>query len=252
VILTVVGSGTLVPSPRRSTPALALQEDGFQATVDGGSGTLRRQAELGLDFRATDTLLFTHIHPDHTLDLLHFLFAAKYTPGYTRAEPVRLVGPPGFGGFVDRLRDPITAWTDGGDAGLEIREVKPGEAFSLGPLRVEAALLPHAVVNLGYRFTTPRGGVAVFTGDTSGGPALVELARDADLLVIDCSGDAAHPAPVHLDAPEVGRLAAAAGVRQVVLTHIYPLPDDRVRVSEVAEHFDGPVLLASDGDRFEV
>ena len=95
MILTVVGSGTLVPHPERSTPALALVEGDLQITVDGGSGTLRRQAELGLDFRRTHTLFFTHVHPDHTLDLLHFLFAASYAPGARREDPVRLVGPRG-------------------------------------------------------------------------------------------------------------------------------------------------------------
>ena len=68
----------------------------------------------------------------------------------------------------------------------------------------------------------------------------------------ECSGDAAHPAPGHLTAPEVGRLAAAARVKQVVLTHLYPLPDDRVRLREVARYYDGPVRLGADGDRFEV
>jgi len=252
VILTVVGSGTLVPHPRRSTPSLMLAEGDFQASVDGGSGTLRRQAELGIDFRRTHTLCFTHIHPDHTLDLVHFLFATKYTPGFERGEPVRVVGPTGFAAFLDRLRDGYRAWTDGGEAGFEITELAGGERFALGPLEVETARLDHMVTDLGYRFRAPGGGTAVFTGDTGYCDALVELARDADLLVSECSGDAEHPAPGHLTAPEVGRLAAAAGVGQVVLTHLYPLPDDRRRLAQAAAEFDGPVRLAADGDRFAV
>ena len=252
MILTVVGSGTLVPHPRRSTPALALGEGAFQATVDGGSGTLRRQAELGIDFRRTHTLCFTHIHPDHTLDLLHFLFASKYTPGFERVDPVRVVGPVGFGAFLERLRDGYRGWTDGGDAGIEIVELAGGDRLQVGPLAVEAARMDHTVTDLGYRFRAPGGGCAVFTGDTGWSDALVELARDADLLVSECSGDEAHPAPGHLTAPEVGRLAAAARVGQVVLTHLYPLSDDRIRVSQVAAAFDGPVHLAADGDRFVV
>jgi ribonuclease BN (tRNA processing enzyme) len=220
--------------------------------VDGGSGTLRRQAELGLDFRETDALLFTHIHPDHTLDLIAFLFATKYTPGFARNRPVRVLGPPGFAGFVERLRDPFTGWTDGGEAGLVVAEIEPGDRFSLGPWEVEAARLPHSVVDLGYRFTTKRGASAVVTGDTSGGRALVDLAQRADLLVAECSGDETHPAPGHLTAPEAGRAAAEAGVGQLVMTHLYPLPDDRARLAEAARHYDGPVLLAADGDRFEV
>jgi ribonuclease BN (tRNA processing enzyme) len=252
VILTVVGSGTLVPHPRRSTPALALAHGDFQATVDGGSGTLRRQAELGIDFRRTHTVCFTHIHPDHTLDLLHFLFASKYTPGFEREDPIRVVGPSGFGAFLERLRDGYRAWTDGGEAGIEVMEVAEGERFAMGPLEVDSARLDHTVTDLGYRFLSPEGRSAVFTGDTGWSEALIELARGADLLVSECSGDADHPAPGHLTAPEVGRLAAAAGVGQVVLSHLYPLLDDRVRLAQVAAAYDGPVHLAADGDRFVV
>jgi len=250
MILTVVGSGSLVPSARRSTPALALQEDGFQATVDGGTGTLRRQAELGIDFRATNTLFFTHIHPDHTLDLLHFLFASKYTPSFLRSRSIRVLGPQGFRAFLDRLREPIVKWTDGGEPGLVVEELSDGEVREEGPLRIQVRELAHAVTNLGYRFTSPGGGTAVFTGDTGFCEALAELASGADLLVAECSGDAAHPAPGHLTAPEVGRLAARAGVGQLVLSHLYPLADDHVRIAEVRAEYDGPVLLAEDGNRF--
>jgi ribonuclease BN (tRNA processing enzyme) len=47
-------------------------------------------------------------------------------------------------------------------------------------------------------------------------------------------------------------MAEAARVKQLVLSHLYPLPDDRVRLAEVARHYAGPVLLAEDGLRFLV
>lgn len=252
MILTVVGSGSLVPSPHRSTPALALEAGGLQVTVDGGSGTLRRQAELGIDFRRTNTLFFTHIHPDHTLDLLHFLFASKHTPGFEREDPVRIVGPPGFGKFLDRFRNGVKGWTDGGDRGMEVLEQGDGDKLDLGAMMVEAVELRHSVAAVGYRFEERSGGTAAFTGDTEWCEALERLATEVDVLVAECSGDADHPAPGHLTAPEVGKVAAAAGVKQVVLTHLYPLPDDRIRVFQVAREYGGPVLLGTDGAQFLV
>jgi ribonuclease BN (tRNA processing enzyme) len=252
VILTVVGSGTLVPSARRSTPALCLVEGDLQITVDGGSGTLRRQAELGIDFRRTHTLLFTHVHPDHTLDLLHFLFASSYAPPAPREEPVRLIGPRGFAAFVEAYREGIRSWTRGGEGGIDLREVEDGETVDLPGIRVEAVGQEHAVRDLGYRFTDARGRCAAFTGDTGANPGLVALARDADVFVCECSGDADHPMEGHLTAPEAGRAAAEAGARQLVLSHLYPMPDDRRRVAEAAAHFGGPIHLAEDGDRFIV
>jgi ribonuclease BN (tRNA processing enzyme) len=252
MILTVVGSGTLVPSARRSTPALCLQSGGFQATVDGGSGTLRRQAELGIDVWRTSVLFFTHIHPDHTLDLLSFLFAMKYAAKSPEGAPIQVVGPPGFERYVDHLRDGVRPWTDGGPRGFQVTELLPGHPRRFGPIEVLAVPLEHPVVDHGYRFRSPTGGTAACTGDTEWCEGLPELARDADLLIAECSGSRDHPSPGHLTAPEVGRLAREAGVKQVVLTHLYPLPDDRVRVTEAAEAYSGPVCLAEDGARFWV
>jgi len=252
VIVTVVGSGTLVPSARRSTPALCLQEGAFQATIDGGTGTLRRQAELGIAYRRTGVLLFTHIHPDHTLDLLHFLFAWKYGPGAGAGEPPTLVGPPGFGRFLEHFRDGIRPWTDAGPPGFEVVELANGENRRFGPLDVGAVELSHPVVNHGYRILTPGGGTMAFTGDTGWCEALLDLARGVDVLIAECSGGTDRPSSVHLNAAEVGRLAGAAGVKQLVLTHLYPLHDDRVRLPEVGRHYSGPVLLAEDGLRFVV
>jgi len=252
VILTVVGSGTLVPSARRSSPALAITCDGFQATVDGGSGTLRRQAELGLDFRQTSVLFFTHVHPDHTLDVLAFLFATKFAGGSLPPEPVEIVGPPGFERYLDHLRDGVRPWTDGGERGFRVVELQAGETRRFGPVEVQAIQLEHSVVDHGYRFRSPTGSVAAFTGDTAWCESLNALAKNAELLVAECSGSREHNAPNHLTAPEVGRLAADAGVKQVVLTHLYPIPDDRVRLAEVAEQYQGPVLLAEDGTQFWV
>lgn len=252
MILTVVGSGTLVPSARRSTPALAVESDTVQITVDGGSGTLRRQAEFGLDFRRTHTLLFTHVHPDHTLDLIHFLFAARYTPGYVREEPVRLIGPRGFSAFVEHLRDGVRSWTGGGPGGLTVEEMEGGESREIGDLRIEAVGLEHAVTDVGYRFIDAAGRVAAFTGDTGPCAGLASLARQAHVLVAECSAVESDPLDGHLTAAQAGRAAAEAGVSQLVLSHLYPLPDDRMRVREAARFFDGPVLLAADGDRFLV
>lgn len=252
MILTIVGSGTLVPTPARSTPALFLTEGNFRCSIDGGSGTLRRQAELGIDFRRTDTLLFTHIHPDHTLDLLHFLFASSYTPGFRRSEPVRVVGPRGFGAFLEHLRDGVRPWTRGGEGGIDVTELNGGDRLELGPWTLEAVELNHPVTDLGYRFHTGDGRSLAFTGDTGWCDRLTDLARGVDLLVAECSGDDSGPLDGHLTASETGRLAAEAKVKQLVLTHLYPLPDDRKRLAGATSRYDGPVLLASDGDRFIV
>lgn len=252
MILTVVGSGTLVPNAQRTTPSLMVQTHESQFSIDGGSGTLRRQAEFGIDFRNTHWLLYTHVHPDHSLDLLHFLFASSYTPGFDRKRPLELVGPRGFENFVEQYRDGILSWTKGGDPGFAVTELDHQESHAFGDVRVTALKLNHSITNMGYRVEDKQGRSFAFTGDTAWCEELVDLARNVDVLVAECSGDEAHTLDGHLSAPEVGRLAAEAKVKQVVLTHLYPLPNDRGRIAEVARSYAGPILLARDGDRFMV
>lgn len=122
----------------------------------------------------------------------------------------------------------------------------------------------------GLRFVTPAG-VVVFTGDSGPSAALIDLARGADILVsevIDVPGtmkfvpaqlipDAAsrarmiqHMSVEHLTPEEVGKLAAAAGVKMVVLTHFSPGADTdadtQPLVAGVQKVFHGPVLAGRD------
>jgi len=80
--------------------------------------------------------------------------------------------------------------------------------------------------------------------------ALVDLARGADLLVLE----AANPfkVPGHLTPAEAGRLAAKAGVGRVLLTHFYPPCDEVDVVALAAQEFSGEVLRAEDGLRLTV
>lgn len=134
--------------------------------------------------------------------------------------------------------------------------------------------LPFVPRSYSYRFETT-GRTVVFTGDTGPSAALTALAKGADVLVSEViqpeamidylrrktSGDPGTLAKVidhmrheHLTPDEVGKLAEAAGVKEVVMSHIVPGADDEVRnipyLKGVKEHFAGPVYLANDLDEF--
>jgi ribonuclease BN (tRNA processing enzyme) len=125
-----------------------------------------------------------------------------------------------------------------------------------------------------YRFETARK-VYVYTGDTGPSAAVTALAKDADVLVTEVfnvpamlkflaatAGDRQRPTPErlarilrhftdeHLSPAEVGKMAAAAHVKEVLLTHIIPeVPDsalDATFVDGVKASYSGPVIVAKD------
>lgn len=103
----------------------------------------------------------------------------------------------------------------------------------------------------------PRPGqVFAFVMDTGECEQAVELAQGADMLVIESTYLDEHESWAtrngHLTARRAGRIAARAGVRLLVLTHLserYEQDQEGLFVAQAAEEFDGPVVLAADLDR---
>jgi ribonuclease BN (tRNA processing enzyme) len=200
----------------------------------------------GLNFSAIDVLALTHLHPDHVGDLIPFLFATRYALGYTRKEPFQLLAARGFARFHHRLREAFGDWVEPPPGLMELEELDPQapDAVRHGNLVINSAPTNHIAGSLAYRVEAA-GRSLVYSGDTDASDSLVDLARKADLLVLE----AANPSkiPGHLTPPEAGRLAAQAGVKRLLLTHFYPPCDAVDVVAQAAQEFKGEVLRAEDG-----
>ena len=246
--LTVLGSGSGVPLPERASAGYWLQAPGLSALVDCGSGTLRRLAEAGGDYRHVDAVLFTHVHADHVGELPLLLHALKATPGFRREAPLHLYGPPGFATFFDTLVVPVAA-----PKHLDVRVAEVVPEFPLGSVAVRTLPTVHSprMASRAYRFEYA-GRSVVVTGDADWDDALVDFTRGADLLVADCSFPDALKRPGHMAAGECGRLAATAGAAHLVLSHLYPVPDGHeTRVAEARAAGAAVVTLAHDRLRLE-
>ena len=244
--LTVIGSGTGVPSLRRGSPSLAVKAAGRLLVLDLGAGSLRAMLQWGLNFNQIDILALSHRHPDHVGDLVPFLFATRYALGYTRQEPFWLLAARGFADFLARLREAFDHWVEPPEGLMNLRELSPEgpDALEWEGLTVKSAPTNHTEGSLAFRIEAGSRSL-VYSGDTDTSDSLVALARGADLLVLE----AANPfkVPGHLTPGEAGRLAARAGVRLLLLTHFYP-PCDEVDVVALAEQeFAGEIIKAEDG-----
>jgi ribonuclease BN (tRNA processing enzyme) len=127
----------------------------------------------------------------------------------------------------------------------------PGNPVPLGPFRLLSAPLPHHVPNVGVRLES-EGGTIMYTGDTGLDARLVDLARDADLLIIDATTRDQQPSAgpgdgLNLRDVEAGRVAADARARRLLLTHFWPGNDREASRRAAATAYGGPILLADEG-----
>lgn len=225
---TLVGSGTAVPDVGRGPSAHHFACGDVQVLCDLGSGTLGRLDGLGLRWSELDLVAVTHRHQDHFADLLPLLFALRNTPGLERARPLTLLGYADFARDLQKLAGVFGQWVLDPGFPLEIREsrdtpieIERGDYW----IEIDARPVVHTPEAVGYRLTLAASGrevVVAYTGDTEECREAVDLARDVDLLVTECSVADEDRVRGHLTPGGVGRVAAAAAARRLVATHFYP------------------------------
>jgi ribonuclease BN (tRNA processing enzyme) len=247
--ITVVGSGTVVPRLNRRQSCVVVEMSGETLVFDLGSGAMRGMLHAGLDPFAVDRIFFTHFHPDHTVDVVPLLFSIKYGAEEERTRPLCLTGPEPFRSFWDSLTD---VWGEFmvGDYPTRVSEL-PHDCTSpldLPGCRLSWSPAQHRPESIAYRLETEDGGFA-YTGDTEYSELVVDLARGARTLLVECSFPDDSPVPGHLTPSSAARIASEAGVERVVLTHIYPTADELDLAAEVGRGYDGEVLVARDGFR---
>lgn len=277
--VTLLGTGMPQPDRERHGPSQVVELDSDLVIVDCGPGALHRFLETGCDAASIRLIALTHLHADHTTGLADILWAA-WVGGWWQTPPP-LVGPPGTRALVKRLlhafEDDIR-WRSGEGAttrgGLEpaVEEIDDGWSFERGSWRLTAFRVDHFPVEhaFGFRFEQD-GRSVVLSGDTRRCDNLIGHARDADILVHEVIWGEGMRREIlqartpegrarlervlsyHTPATEVGKIAAEANVRKLVLTHLIfagGTPDDLV--ADVGKSFGGDVRVGEDLDRFAV
>lgn len=239
----IVGSGTGLPSLRRGLPAMLVKMGKENILFDSGAGTLRKLLEVGVSYHDLDYLFYTHLHPDHTLDLVSILFAMKY-PGSPRKKELHLIGPKGFRDFHQGLVEVYGHSIQAELYELYVEEIGEGEMRYNG-WKVTSKSLPHTETSLGYRLESYDKRIA-YSGDTDYCRNIVTLAKEVDLLILECSFPDEMKVEGHLTPSLAGRIARKAHCRRLILTHLYPLCDEYDILRQCRKEFAGEVIVAHD------
>jgi ribonuclease BN (tRNA processing enzyme) len=264
------------PRPRkgRSGSAQAIVSGGNIHVVDCGYGVARQMVLGGLPLGKLRQVFITHHHSDHDIDLGALLQLA-WLSGLT--TPVDCWGPPPMRRMIaDYLRyqayDIAIRQSDEGRQPLRPL-IRPHELHGGGPvvndgrMRVSAARVVHPPVDLAlaYRFDAPDRSI-VISGDTRPAQSLIDLARGADVLVHEAmmpdrvrqlvaalpNAEALARSVIshHTSAAQAGEVAAAAGVKMLVLSHLVPADDPNVPDEEwigaARRFYSGPIIVGRD------
>jgi ribonuclease BN (tRNA processing enzyme) len=253
VRLTVVGCAGSFPAPDSAASCYLVEADDEQGrtwrlVLDLGSGALgplQRYAPLG----GLDGVLLSHLHPDHFLDVCGLYVARQYLPGGPAEGRLPVYGPRGA---AERIRQAYGGDRAGLEASFDVRELCDGSAVRIGPLTVTPYRVEHPVETFGLRVERRAGArteILAYTADTDSCPALLPLAEGADVLLAEASFQEGRDVDrgVHLTGLRAGRLAAEAGCRRLVLTHVPVWTDPDVVEAEARSAFSGAIERARPG-----
>ena len=252
--LTILGSGTSVPHPERSTPSHFLETSRGTILLDNGADAAHRMAQEQLDWPNLDAIWISHFHLDHMGGLTPLLFGVKWAPQtQDRSKPLRIFGPKGLQRLVETV-------SDSNDYGLleqpfpvEIVEVEPNEEFEILPgLSASTLKTPHTPESLALGLKDDDSKLFVYTSDTGFSEDLAPFAKDAALILMECSFRRNKPVQKHLELADAMRIAHASAPDKLVLTHLYPEWDHANLVEEARALWPGETIEAKDGLRIEI
>jgi ribonuclease BN (tRNA processing enzyme) len=273
LILLGTGGG---PRPRKSNsaPAQVIVVNDVAYVIDCGDGVARQLVFAGIRLPQLRHIFLTHQHSDHNADYGNLLLLA-WTSGLR--SRVDCWGPPPLQQMTAHFMemnsyDIQTRIKDEGRIPLQplihIHELTGGGlVLEDENVKVRATLVDHppVVPSFGYRFDCPDRSI-VISGDTRPSENLIKLAQGADVLV----HDALYPPAIdrlvagvpnasslkksimshHTSAEDAGRVAKAAGVKTLVLSHLVPPDDpevtDQMWTDAARKHFDGKIIVGRD------
>ena len=253
--LIILGSGTCVPSATRKSSGYYLETNDVKLILDSGSGAMHAMASNDIDFYEIDAFFYSHMHIDHIADLPSLL-SYFHQPLCLREKKLTIYGPPGLNKIVTGFKEIFGEWVEPRNFEINFQEINNGDTITINNTTILAQAVYHFENSFGYRVTDSSEKVFAYSGDSGTCDSLVELARSADLAVFEAAvpEEAYEEMQLHMHmTPTIaGTLAQEAGVKKLVLSHIYP-PTDQCPILERAQKvFDKELVVAQDNMSFEI
>lgn len=246
--VSVAGSSSAMPRPGRACSCYVIRSSQAAILFDLGSGSLSNVREA-LDYSKLDAVLISHMHADHFLDVIPLRYGLKYGP-VPQGSRLPLYLP---AGGQTMLRQMCAAFASEGPADFldevfDVRDFDERSILEIGDLRLTFARTIHYVDTFAIRAAVD-GSALVYSSDTAPCDRVVELARDADLFLCECTLGLGTESGArgHSSAAEAGAMATAAGAGRLVLTHFSDEYASSQLEDAAGDRYAGPCSVADDG-----
>ena len=290
--ITVVTVGTASPMPgERVQTGTAVFVNGHFFMFDVGDGVVQKAENIGLPLNRLDGIFITHWHSDHMIDLPS-LISRSWLLG--RTNDLDLYGPDG----TDTLNQAINQFLHIENKhrvdhhGSHIMDVSKARAiphefqnvpnqkeviYNQDGITITAFDVNHEPIEPAVGYVIEYNGKkVVISGDTKKNDLVIEMSKDADLLLHEVilssllsqmetmlseqsmtrNATIIHDIQdYHTTPAEVAEIAAAANVKKLVLHHFAPAPDFKIvknLYKQELKGYDGPIHFANDGDRIVI
>jgi ribonuclease BN (tRNA processing enzyme) len=274
LVLLGTGGGPRVTAKGRAKPATLIVANGIPYVIDCGDGVALQLVRAGIALDTLRYVFITHHHSDHNLDYGNLIYDA-WAAGLRK--PVDTYGPPPIQAMTDawfqlNRFDIETRIADEGR--VDLRKLvtvhqfdTDGQVMRNEDVKVTAARVRHPPIDsaYAYRFDCADRSI-VISGDTAYAPSLAALAKGADVLVCEAMHLAGleallakvpnastlreHLLASHVSTEDAGKMAAEAGVKTLVLSHLVPGDDPSITEAMWAEgarkHFSGTIVVGRD------
>ncbi len=214
--------------------------------LDCGPGVWQALGASGLTADRLHYIFLSHFHVDHVADLLPFLLA-RFLLLKAKKTELKIYGPPGLREWFRQLSAVAGSWVSTMRISLtELTGPVKANGYHISP-----APTSHTDASLCYRITGSDKKVLFYSGDSDYHRNLIKQASMADLCILEASNTEVTKVAGHLTPALAGKIAQEAGVKVLVLTHMYPEVEAIDAEREAGKNFDGSISLARDGTNFK-
>lgn len=252
-----LGTAGSVATEERDNTSFIIHKDGALILVDCPGCVIKKIKKLNFDPQRVNSILITHIHPDHIYGLPSFVHSLMLEDCL-----IRLMGSKETVDFCNNFLNLFHLQDRSIKTRIEFVVLKPGELFELeGSIKCIAFRVPHSPPSLAYHFFFEKEKKKLlYSGDTAPSPSLFREANKVDYLIHDCSAPSRYfkeyPSlhTMHTHSLELGKLAQESGVRCLIPCHFFgELEFSLAEIDEeIRKNYKGKLIIPEDFDKIDL